>query len=353
MRRIRSERITWLALGALAISAPSLEAQVVARSISGVVRDTLGRPLENAVIALNPVEAVRATRATAGGRFRFDRINPGRYILRTTWIGYLPDERTIVVPPEGLQIDITLVPVPFRLDTLTIVARRTGVFGTTVQRTDFRALGGVEVSVLGSRHRIRTEADGLFSFGDLREGGWVVLGKRDGFESRMIPVAVPDSAAVELALALDSAATKEQQIANMRVLDMGMRLNRRQANASAIVARQEFAVHRRQTLDIALRYSPSFLATGLRIENVECVFINGRPSPSMTARDIIADDVAMVEVYNHRGGVNYQDLQLFRRNGTDCGSGPVQEVFGSGGMQLRAVRPAKETTVAYIHIWTK
>jgi hypothetical protein len=58
--------------------------------------------------------------------------------MRTTWIGYLPDERTIEVPAGGLEVTVTLVPVPFRLDTMKVVARRTGIYGTTVQRTDLR-----------------------------------------------------------------------------------------------------------------------------------------------------------------------------------------------------------------------
>lgn len=328
-------------------------AQAVPRTLSGTVRDTVGRPLEGAVIVLNPMEAMRAARADAGGRFRFDRLNPGRYTMRTTRIGSMPDERVIVVPAEGLQVNITLTPIPYRLDTLTIVARRTGIFGTTVYREDFRALGAVEVSVLGTGHRMRTSADGRFSFGEVRPGGWVVKGKRDGFETTMFAVVVPDTAAVELAMAMDTIRTKAQAIANNRVQDMQMRINRMDANSSALVVGQEFAAQRGQTLDVALRYSPSFLAKGLVLENVECIYINGLPRPTLLAKDIAADQVAMAEVYNYRGGVSYQDQQLFRNNGNSCGAGPVQEVFGRGGQQMRSLRPPKPTTVAYILIWLK
>jgi hypothetical protein len=337
----------------LVVIVHSAGAQAVPRTLGGTVRDTLGRPLEGAVIVLNPMEAMRATRADAGGRFRFDRLTPGRYTVRTTRIGSMPDERVIVVPEEGLQVSITLAPIPYRLDTLTVVARRSGIFGTTVYREDFRALGAVEVSVLGTGHRIRTSADGKFSFGDVRPGGWVVKGKRDGFETTMFAVVVPDTAAVELAMAMDTIRTKAQAIANNRVQDMQMRINRRDATSSALVVGQEFAAKRGQTLDVALRYSPSFLAKGLVFENVECIYINGLPRPTLLAKDIAADEVAMVEVYNYRGGVSYQDQQLFRNNGNSCGAGPVQEAFGRGGQQMRSLRPPKPTTVAYILIWLK
>ncbi len=267
--------------------------------------------------------------------------------MRTTWIGYVPDERTIVVPASGLEVTVTLVPVPFRLDTMTIVARRTGIFGTTVQRTDLRTLGGVDVTVLGTRHRKWTEADGAFSFGAVREGGWVVIGKRGGFETRMIPVALPDSAAVELALALDTVRTRAQHNANNRVFDMQMRVNRRQSNASAIVPGQEFATHRGQTLDIALRYSPSFLVKGLMIEGLECVYVNG-VATSALAKDIYAEDVILVEVYNHRVDQGIQVL-----GNSACGGGPIRVSFGENGKELRTYRPPKPATVAYIYVWTK
>ena len=341
---------TWMLL---TFATAPLGAQTIPRTISGVVRDSSGRALEGAVIVLNPMDAMRATRADAAGRFRFDRVSPGRYTLRTTRIGSLPDERTIIVPEEGLQLSITLAEIPYRLDTLTIVARRSGIFGTTVYREDFRALGAVEVSVLGTGHRVRTSSDGKFSFGDVRPGGWVVKGKRDGFETTMFAVVVPDTAAVELAMAMDTIRTKSQALAEARVFDMQMRVNRMDRNSSAIVVGQEFAAHRGQSLDVALRYSPSFLSKGLVLENVECIFINGLPRPTLLAKDIAADDVAMVEVYNYRVAVSYQDQQLFRNSGAACGVGPVQEVFGNRGRQLRSVRPPKPATVAYIHIWLK
>lgn len=331
----------------------SAHAQAVPRTLNGVVRDTVGRPLEDAVIVLNPMGAQRATRADAGGRFRFDRVEPGRYVMRTTWIGYEPDERTIEVPAEGLQVTITLTPVAFRLDTLTVVGRRTGIFGTTVFREDLRALGGVEVSVLGTRHRIRTPVDGKFSFGDVRAGGWVVTAKRDGFETMLLSVAVPDTAGVELSMAMDTIRTKAQAIANNRVMDMQRRVNRMQVNSSAIIPHQELATHRRLSLDVALRYSPTFLIKGLVIMDVECVFINGLAKPSMLAKDIAAADVAMVEVYNHRGGVEYRDRKMFLDYGQDCGVGRVLETYGSGGQKLTSSRPPRPDVVAYIHIWLK
>src|SRR5688572_28043144 len=134
----------------LAASATGAQTQTTPRVLTGVVKDSAGRLLENAVIALDPSGDVRATRADAQGRFRFDGVNAGRYELRATWIGYQPVDRTILVPREGLEVTIILAPLPFQLDTMRVIARRTGIIGTAVQRTDLRALGGVSVEVLGT-----------------------------------------------------------------------------------------------------------------------------------------------------------------------------------------------------------
>lgn len=340
----------------LCLAAPvtMAQGQAVPRALTGVVRDTSGRPLEDAVIVLNPMEAQRATRADAAGRFRFDRVDAGRYTMRTTWIGYTPDERTIEVPPAGLQVIITLTPVAYRLDTLTIVARRTGIFGTTAYRQDLRALGGVDVSVLGTRHRTRTPSDGKFSFGDVRAGGRVVMARRDGFETMLLPVAVPDTAGLELSMAMDTIRTKAQAIANNRLMEVRMRVNRGQLNFSALVGHQELGTHGRQSLDVALRYSPTFLMTGLVIRDVECVFINGVPKPNLRAKDIAAEDVAIVEVYNHRGPIEYDDDRFFRLNGQDCGVGRAKETYGEEeGKRVSLSRPPRPDWVAIIHIWLK
>jgi hypothetical protein len=332
------------------ILAPTVvESQASPRRLSGTVRDSAGRLLENAVIALNPNEAVRSTRADAQGRFAFNGVAAGQYDLRVTWVGYVPVDRTITVPPEGLDVEIVLARLAFQLDTMRVVARQTGIFGTAVQRSDFRALGGADVQVLGTRFRTKTKGDGLFGFPDLREGSYIVLGRRDGFESRLLPVPVPSNEAVEIALALDSAATKGQQIANNRIQDMQMRRNRASAINSALVGRHELAASKSMSLDVALRYAPSFLYKALIWEGVECIYVDGIPQPNMRAKDFQADQVEMVEVYTGGEGGNGRDFDLFRKYGTECGVGPTVEAFGD----FRNYRRSKPGTIGVVHIWLK
>ena len=137
-------------VAALAAPVHTMAAQATPGTLSGVVRDSAGRPLREAVVVLDPTDESRATRTNVAGQFRFIGVRAKRYLMRTTWIGYQPDERTIDVPLSGLDVAVTLTPVPYRLDTLTVVATRTGIYGTTIERGDSRALGGVDVRVLGT-----------------------------------------------------------------------------------------------------------------------------------------------------------------------------------------------------------
>ncbi len=171
----------------IALGVQDVAAQARPGTISGIVRDSAGRPLENAVIGLDPSGKSRATRADARGRFRFDRVSAGKHELRTTWLGYQPDDRTVDVPDEGLDVTIVLTAIPFPLDTLVVVAKRTGAFGTVVVHNDLRPLGAVQVAVAGTRFRKQTGSDGRFSFPDLKEGGYLVEARRDGFKTMLLP----------------------------------------------------------------------------------------------------------------------------------------------------------------------
>ncbi len=253
----------------------------------------------------------RVTGADTQGRFRFANVAPGPHELRTVWVGHQPDERSVDVPEAGLEVTIVLAQLAFQLDTLAVVAHRTGMFGATVVGTDLSTLSGVDVQVLETRTRTPTGADGRFSFPNIRPGAYVVRAIHAGFKTLFLSVVVPERDAVELSLALDRPATKANRNAEQLFIDMKMRLDRRSVPNSVIVPRPELAPRGGKTLDVALRYSPSFLMKGLTIVNDECVFLNGIPAPQMRLKDFLAEDVAMVEVY----GSGDQDSELASQPG--------------------------------------
>ena len=292
-----------LALGLVvaALTPGALRAQ---GTLTGVVRDTAGRPISDAAVALDPGEGMRYTRADGQGRFRFTRVPAGSHILRGAMIGYRPKDRPLVMTAKALHVEIVLERVPLLLDTLAIVARRTGIVGTTIAQEGFRALGGVQVEVMGTRYSTRTKANGKFEFPEVKEGGYVIAARKDGYRTRLISTAVPAAAAVEVALILDTLLTETDRRFEVLLRQMKSRINWRRQNTSAIVSRQELAATPGVPLHDALRYAPSVYGKGLILlsGNVCTVFVDGtRAAPAQRLSDFSADDVAMVEVYETNG----------------------------------------------------
>ena len=95
-----------LSLLALLISA-SLSAQKI--TVSGTVVDTSGEPLTGAtVVLLNPTDSTQVTGAAAGndGTFKLPSVKTGRYILRATFIGFLPHYQNIILSNDTKQRNV-------------------------------------------------------------------------------------------------------------------------------------------------------------------------------------------------------------------------------------------------------
>lgn len=338
-----------LPLALLLSLAGRLPGQAAPRTVSGVVQDSTGRPLPDAVVVLDPNDQRRAMEADAQGRFRFDKVKSGEHQLRTVWVGYQPDDRKLTVPDSGLEVTIVLTQNPVRLDTIRIVTRAQGILGTTVDGKDLRALGGTDVEVVGTKYRTRTKADGRFAFLQLRPGGYVVRASRKGFSTLLVPVIVRRDKAVEVSMDLDTVTTKAAELREVQYFDLRQRVDRRSMNNSAIIPRQELAGRGGATLDLALMYSPSFLLKGLRIGGEERVFVNGRIAHGMHLRDYFADDAAMVEIYGsgpHQGGLQQEQ---------ECGYPPTTHEFvvGDRGQKLTYVEPSRPGLVDRAYIWLK
>lgn len=272
-------------------------------TLTGQVRDLTGRPLVEAAVALDiGSDSTRVTRTDRQGRFRFTRVSEGRHILRTAMIGYQPDDAPIRMPDGNHHVEIVLERLPFQLDTLPIVARRSGLIGTTLTQSTFTPIGGVQVEVMGTRYNARTKADGRFEFPDLKEGGYVVAARKDGYKTKLVTGAVPGNGAVEVAMVLDTLVTDQERRYEVLLRDMRSRWARRTANTSAIVSAQELASTPGFPLHEALRYAPSVYGKGLIVVNICRIVVDGVPGrPGLVLSDFRADDILMVEVYEARG----------------------------------------------------
>ena len=288
---------------ALATWSPAVWAQGTVATLTGIVRDVSGRPLPGAAVVIDPDDSPIATQTDREGRFRIERVRSGTHRLRVSWIGYVPDDRLIDIRESIVNIEIVLEPLAYQLDTMSIVARRGGIIGrvhTSLTRTPVR---GASVEVLGARWRMRTDSTGLFEFGDIPEGGYMIQVRRDGYKTRTISAHVPAAGAVELVATMDSIMTDRDKRFENRLRDMETRIHRRTPNDFALIARQELTIRPGILLDEALRYAPSAMRRGMILLSgfVCTIYINGEPDRIVRLKDLRAEQIATIEVYRTDG----------------------------------------------------
>lgn len=348
-------------LGVIVAADPPLaHAQTRTATISGVVRSDAQRPLPGAVVELDPSDTAQRAVTDSSGHFQLTGVSVGSHTLRTLRLGYQPDEQSVDVPDGGVELIIILERVT-NLDTLHIVARRTGIFGVVVEHHSFRPLPGATVSILGANTRATTASRGEFDLPRVAEGAYLVRVQHSGYASQMLSVVVPPDGGVEIAATLDpSTSSASDKRLGVVLSEFEERARFRGIN-SAIVARQELSGHYDLTVEEALRYSPTFLRTGLVVRNsITCVFVDGQPAPNATLNDFDASDVLAIEAY----GLRADDTHTLSDRwppGQPCGLGGSTLPASSGkvGLQPSGVSSGRiadaqmRDVAAAVVIWLK
>jgi hypothetical protein len=328
------------------------------RTVSGAVRDEVARPLPEALVVIDPDSLSLRTRTDAEGRFRITGVPKGRFEVRVVRIGYRPLSRTIDVAESPVSFDVELQSVPLPLDTVAVRVARLGLYGSVATRGiallphEPRPLNGATVEILGAPHRTRTAADGSFSLPQLGEGAHTVLVTLDRYATRMVPVTIPADGGVTVSIVLDSSYAAYQQRDDMQMRLMGIRV-RRATNPSTFISPHELDLDAKE-LRAALRYSPSLLSRGVRVEGYPCIFLNGKYSPDIQITDIDPFDVVGIEVYPS-GTVPSLDGLVPPQLGTPCD--PLLRLFpnedvGRGRGQRVLVR-ARSNDHAVLVVWTR
>jgi len=104
----------WTTLFASVFFATAVSVSVWAQSIAGSVKDPTGNPLPGVVIeTASPVliEGTRTTQTDGDGRYRFDNLRPGTYVVRFALDGWSPTERSgiEVTGVSTSSVDATIV----------------------------------------------------------------------------------------------------------------------------------------------------------------------------------------------------------------------------------------------------
>jgi hypothetical protein len=328
------------------------------RTVSGTVRDEVGRPLPQVLVVVDPDSLSLRARTDAEGRFRITSVPTGRFEVRIVRIGYRPQSRMIAVGEQDVTFEVQLQSVPLPLDTVAVRVARRGLYGTVVTRGiallphEPRPLNGATVEVVSEPHRTRSAADGSFSLPELGEGAHMLMVTLDRYAIRMIPVTIPADGGITVSIVLDSSYAAYQQRDDMQMRLMGIRV-RRATSPSTFLSPHELDLDATE-LRAALRYSPSLLSSGVRVEGYPCIFLNGKYSPEIQITDINPFDVVGIEVYPS-GTVPSLDGLVPPQLGTPCD--PLLRLFpneevGRGRGQRVPVR-ARSNDRAVLVVWTR
>src|SRR5262245_59959778 len=83
-------------------------AQETAGTIRRVVRNETGRPVEYALVTLDPESTNRQARTDRDGRFSFLGVTPGARLVRVTFVGYRPNDRSVQVTTGVVDIEVVI-----------------------------------------------------------------------------------------------------------------------------------------------------------------------------------------------------------------------------------------------------
>ena len=215
--------------------ADSLARITVPGTITGVVVDTAGRPVEDAVVVI--ASERRQTRSARDGSFQIGDLRPGRYALSARRIGYYPQTRDVVVGDIGGSVRFGLVPLAQGLPAKVVVATRRGLAGV-VSDTAFAPLAKATIQVIGTSSRAESNAAGAF-YMDVRPGSYLVRVQRAGFSTQLVSVTISETRGREVAIWMAPATRGSTAREGVAAFDMSRRIMWRHPASSRVFSRED------------------------------------------------------------------------------------------------------------------
>lgn len=305
-------------------------------SLRGTVRNETGRPIEFALVTLDPSGANRQTRTDRDGQFTFLGVPPGDRTVRVTFVGYRPYERTVTVT-GSTGVDIVLQHLVPTLAGVEVTARRSGLYGTVVSRDSLLPVRAARIEVLGAYKKDTTTADGVFNFPELKPGSYLVRVTHPQFESRLESIVVPLDGAASLDLLVRRGILSGDAHMEMLYREMDLRVAW-QGLTAAMIVREELKGEPTTGLDVAmvrtLGFAKASFYPGKEGLESACLFVDGMPRPGAKLSDFSLEEIEAVELYGPPMDRNEPTKSLVTRwpPGAMCGSvtGP-RTPFTSGG----------------------
>ncbi|MCA0376065.1 MAG: carboxypeptidase-like regulatory domain-containing protein [Gemmatimonadetes bacterium] len=246
-------------------------AQVPPGLIAGIVEDSLGNPVEDALVTL--YELRRQARTRADGSFRFDSVKNGTYRVGARKLGYIGAGASVTVGRTGGWAGLRLIPVTTTLAPMVTEADAMGLSGV-IGDTAWRALGGVTVYVMATQHRVETDSLGQFAI-PLAPGRYMVRLEKSGYAGQAIGVLVPERGGRKLAawLAPVDGTDAREIIRQRNLFDLDQRLQRASVVRLQTFAREELM--RTGAVDAAVAAAR---ATVQRYDPFACAVLDGGPA---------------------------------------------------------------------------
>jgi len=269
-------------------------------TLRGVVRNETGRPIEYALVSLEPAGVNRQVRTDRDGRFSFLGATPGQRAIRVTFVGYRPHERSVQVPRGTLDIEVTLERLVPTLAEVEVTAQRSGLYGSVISKDSLLPVPEARIEVLGARSADTTAADGMFNFPKLKPGSYIVRVRHTQFESRNISIVVPEKGATQLDLVVERGILSRDAHMEQLFRELDQRVHW-QGTTAALISREDLQGEPTTALDVALVRAPGFMKASFYParegwENA-CLFVDGIPRPGMTIRDFAIEEIEAIEVY--------------------------------------------------------
>ena len=284
-------------------------------SLSGVVRDLAGMPLSDVDVTL--VDESFATRTDSAGRFVLYAVPVGAHTTLFRRIGYRSVEyRWNAQADRGLQIAVTMTPVPRALDRVVVEApgatrrRGTSSIAGTVADSLNRGIPGADVRLLGSGLSTITDVNGTFDFQSLAAGAYIVRARRSGYTSGNYVMQIADDDARGITLKLygvpQKTGARDTAVASgYGLADLAFDAFDRRARTSLrypMLGPADLFRRQGMPLDLALQQyredlSPRSTPSASMSEEGDCVIVDGRRPSFQPLRTFSTLELQMVEVF--------------------------------------------------------
>ena len=290
-----------LLIGLILALVPSLVvAQESVGTLRGVVRNETGRPIEYALVALDPTGARRETRTDRDGQFGFPGVAPGQHAIGVTFVGYRPHDRTVQVTAGAVAIEVTLERLVPTLAGVEVTAQRSGLYGSVIAKDSLLPVPDARIEVLGARASDTTAVDGVFNFPKLKPGSYIVRVRHSQFESRNVSIVVPAEGATQLDLVVERGLLSRDAHMEQLYREMDQRLHWK-GTTSAMISREELKGLPTTGVEVALFKVPQVMEAGFypAREGWEgaCLYVDGVPRPGARINDFPIEQIEAIEVY--------------------------------------------------------